>query len=194
MPDTVKLYRNNGETAVMETIDARRVLAEHPSEWSGSPFPDDVVKAEKSNTVDADAKAEAERKLAAENARKDAERSAAEEQARLDAEAKRIADEQESKRKADEEARASGVSDQNILTKPVTNDGLTVGHIPSQVPALEAPVAPFEAREKGRGWWGIFDSKGVQVGGGIREPEGKSFNDLSDEDKQEYVNAELTKG
>lgn len=194
MPDTVKLYRNNGETAVMETIDARRVLAEHPSEWSGSPFPDDVVKAEKSNTVDADAKAEAERKLAAENSRKDAERSAAEEQARIDAEAKRIADEQEAKRKADEEARATGLSDQNILTKPITNDGLKVGHIPSEVPALEAPVAPFEAREKGRGWWAIYDSKGTQIGGGIREAEGNSFNGLTEEEKQEYVNAELAEG
>jgi len=54
-------------------------------------------------------------------------------------------------------------------------------------------TAPFEAREKGRGWWGIFDSKGAQVGGGIREADGKSFNDMNDEDKQEYVNAELAK-
>lgn len=54
-------------------------------------------------------------------------------------------------------------------------------------------TAPFEAREKGRGWWGIFDSNGAQVGGGIREADGKSFNDMSDEDKQEYVNAELAK-
>lgn len=194
MPETVKIYRNDGTSAELESVDARRAVLEHPSEWSASPFSDDIIQATKAKSVDPQAQAEAKRAVAADNLRKDAERSAAEEQARVEAEAKRISDEQEAKRKADEEAIANGTSDQVLPIKPITNDGLKVGHIPSEVPALEAPVGPFEAREKGRGWWGIFDSKGVQVGGAIREPEGKSFNDLSDEDKQEYVNAELAKG
>jgi hypothetical protein len=194
MPETVKIYRNDGTSAELDSVDARRAVLEHPSEWSASPFSDDIVRATKAKSVDPDAQAEAKRTVAANNLRKDAERSAAEEQARVEAEAKRISDEQEAKRKADEEAIANGTSDQVLPIKPIMNDGLKVGHIPSEVPALEAPVGPFEAREKGRGWWAIYDSKGVQVGGGIREPEGKSFNDLSDEDKQEYVNAELAKG
>lgn len=194
MPETVKLHRNDGTTAEMESVDARRALQEHPSEWSASPFPDSVVKAAKDKTVDADAQAEAQRKVDAERALKKANETAAEEQARIDAEAKRLSDELEAKRKADDEARANGTSDQGLPAKPITNDGLKVGHIPSEVPALEAPVGPFEAREKGRGWWAIYDSKGTQVGGGIREADGLEFNKFSDDEKQEYVNSELAKG
>lgn len=194
MPETVKLHRNDGTTAEMESVDARRALLEHPSEWSASPFPDSVVKAAKDKTVDADAQAEAQRKVDAERALKKANETAAEEQARIDAEAKRFSDELETKRKADDEARANGTSDQGLPAKPITNDGLKVGHIPSEVPALEAPVGPFEAREKGRGWWAVYDSKGTQIGGGIREADGVEFNKFSDEDKQEYVNSELAKG
>lgn len=68
--------------------------------------------------------------------------------------------------------------------------------VPKSTPAPVNPAdftAPFEARDKGRGWWGIFDSKGTQIGGGIREAEGKSFNEMTEEEKQEYVNAELAK-
>lgn len=193
MPETVKLHRNDGTTAEMESVDARRALLEHPSEWSASPFPDSVVKAAKDKTVDADAQAEAERKVDAERALKKANETAAEEQARIDAEAKRLSDELETKRKADDEARANGTSEQGLPAKPITNDGLKVGHIPSEVPALEAPVGPFEAREKGRGWWAVYDSKGTQIGGGIREADGVEFNKFSDEEKQEYVNSELAK-
>lgn len=193
MPEKVTLHRNDGSTAEMEAVDARRALLEHPSEWSSSPFPANVVKASKANAVDADAGAEAQRKIDAEKARQTAEKSAADDLARRDAEAKRISDEQDAKRKADEEARAKGTSDQALPTQPLTNDGLKIGHIPSEVPALEAPVAPFEAREKGRGWWAIYDSKGTQIGGGIREADGVEFNKFSEEEKQEYVNAELAK-
>jgi len=63
----------------------------------------------------------------------------------------------------------------------------------SGVPTGDAPVGPFEAREKGRGWWAIYDSKGTQIGGGIREADGVEFNKFSEEEKQEYVNAELAK-
>lgn len=194
MPETVKLHRNDGTTAEMESVDARRALLEHPSEWSASPFPENVVNANKGKNASADAEAEAQRKIDGERALNQANQTAAAEQARLDAEAQRLTDAQETKRKDDEEAVANGTSDQGLPAKPITNDGLKVGHIPSEVPALEAPVGPFEAREKGRGWWAIYDSKGTQVGGGIREADGKSFNELNDEDKQEYVNSELAKG
>lgn len=63
------------------------------------------------------------------------------------------------------------------------------------VPAPAAdPVAPFEARVKERGWWGIFDANGVQIGGAIRETDATAFNALSEEDKSEYVKAEAAKG
>lgn len=57
----------------------------------------------------------------------------------------------------------------------------------------EEPKAPFEAKSKGSGWWAIFDAEGTQVGGNIRQPEAESFNGLSDDDKLEYVKAELAK-
>lgn len=56
------------------------------------------------------------------------------------------------------------------------------------------PVPPYTAKEKTAGWWGIFDANGAQVGGNMRKPEAESFNGLSDEDKAEYVKAELAKG
>lgn len=55
------------------------------------------------------------------------------------------------------------------------------------------PTAPFEGRDKGAGWWGIFDSTGKQVGPNMRKPEAESFNGLSDEDKAEWVQAEAAK-
>lgn len=55
-------------------------------------------------------------------------------------------------------------------------------------------TAPFEAKNKGRGWWAIYDATGAEVVGGMREADGIAFNDMSDDDKQEYVNAELAKG
>lgn len=56
------------------------------------------------------------------------------------------------------------------------------------------PVAPFEARVKERGWWGIFDATGAQIGGAVRETDATAFNALSEEDKAEYVKAEAAKG
>lgn len=55
-----------------------------------------------------------------------------------------------------------------------------------------APVGPFEAKDKGEGWWAVFDAKGEQVGKSIRKADGEAFNGLSDDDKAAYV-AELTK-
>lgn len=51
-------------------------------------------------------------------------------------------------------------------------------------------TAPFEGKDKGAGWWAIFDANGKQVGGNIRKPEAESFNAMSEEDKAEYVKAE----
>lgn len=64
-----------------------------------------------------------------------------------------------------------------------------------RVEKLDLPGAverhgPFEAKVKGAGWWAIYDGEGKQVGGSIREPEGVSFNAMSEEDKAEYVKAE----
>jgi hypothetical protein len=61
--------------------------------------------------------------------------------------------------------------------------------VKKSAPAAEAK-GPFEARVKGSGWWAIYDADGKQVGKNIREPEGISFNAMSEEDKAEYVKAE----
>ncbi|MDI7862534.1 hypothetical protein MRS76_11235 [Rhizobiaceae bacterium n13] len=42
MPEKMTLHFHDGSTADIDAIDARRVLREHPSEWSTSPFPADV--------------------------------------------------------------------------------------------------------------------------------------------------------
>lgn len=192
MPETVTLYYKDGTKSEMDSIDARRVLHDHPSEWSAAPFPADYVKEQAEKVRAEQADKDAQRALAEEKARKEADEKAVKEQAERDAEASRIAEQQEEKRKADEAARAGNLSADSVPT-PVTNDGLKVGHIPSEVPALEAPVAPFEARDKGQGWWGIFDSKGTQIGQSVRKGEAESFNEMSPEDQDEYVKAELAK-
>jgi len=147
MPEKMNLHFKDGSTTEMDAIDARRVLRDHPTEWSASAFPADVQKA-----------------------------------AQEDAEALRMHLAQ---------LRHEGKSEFEVEKARVNWSGA-----PKSNPQPSDPAdftAPFEAREKGRGWWGIFDSKGIQVGGGIREADGKSFNDMSEEDKQEYVNAELAK-
>ena len=192
MPEKTTLYYKDNTTAEMDSVDARRALRDHPSEWSGAPFPEDYAKAE-AEKVKADRdQTDAQRAALEEEMRRKAADKAAQEQAARDVEATRIAEQQEEKRRADEAARNGDLSAPAPLT-PVTNDGLKVGHIPSEVPALEVPSAPFLARDKGHGWWGIFDAKGLQIGGAIREPEAASFNELSDEDKAEYVKAETAK-
>lgn len=55
------------------------------------------------------------------------------------------------------------------------------------------PTPPFVGRDKGAGWWGIFDSTDKQVGPNMRKPEAESFNGLSDDDKAEWVKSELAK-
>ena len=45
------------------------------------------------------------------------------------------------------------------------------------------PVGSFEAKDKGNGWWAIFDAEGKEVSKGIREADAVAFNELSDEDK-----------
>ncbi|NHT75930.1 hypothetical protein G8E10_09590 [Rhizobiaceae bacterium CRRU44] len=192
MPDKMTLHYKTGATAEMDSVDARRALVEHPSEWSASPFPPEYVEAAKAKTDAAGDQNDARRSTELAAARRAADEKAAKDLAEREIEAARIAEEQEEKRKADEAALADGLSTGPVNT-PITNDGLKVGHIPSEVPALEAPSAPFLARDKGHGWWGIFDAKGLQIGGAIREPEAASFNELSDEDKAEYVKAETAK-
>ena len=50
-----------------------------------------------------------------------------------------------------------------------------------------APVGPFEAKDKGEGWWQIVDGAGEQVGKSIRKADGEAFNTLSDEDKVAFA-------
>jgi len=39
MPAKMKIYRNNGESAEMDAIDARHAVQAHPNEWATSPWP-----------------------------------------------------------------------------------------------------------------------------------------------------------
>jgi hypothetical protein len=54
-------------------------------------------------------------------------------------------------------------------------------------PTEDAPKGPFEAREKGGGWWAIYSADGKEVGKSMREDDAKAFNDLSDEDKAAFI-------
>lgn len=51
-----------------------------------------------------------------------------------------------------------------------------------------APSVPvYEARDKGEGWWAIYDAAGNQVGKSLRKDDAAAFNSLSAEDKAEFV-------
>jgi hypothetical protein len=69
-----------------------------------------------------------------------------------------------------------------------SSDGKTAVLNPAE--GGEGPKGPLEARDTGSGWWTIFDMDGKQVGKKLREDDAKAFNDLSDEDKVEFVKAE----
>lgn len=56
-----------------------------------------------------------------------------------------------------------------------------------KIDGADAPVGPFEAKEKSAGWWGIFDAEGNEVGKSIREADAKAFNDMSADDRAAYV-------
>lgn len=49
------------------------------------------------------------------------------------------------------------------------------------------PAGPFEAKDKGEGWWQIVDGAGEQVGKSIRKADGEAFNTLSDDDKAAFA-------
>lgn len=147
MPDKMKLHFKDGSTTEMDAIDARRVLRDHPTEWSASAFPADVQKA-----------------------------------AQEDAEALRMHLAQ---------LRHEGKNEMEVEKARTNWAGVPKSDAGSNDPADF--TAPFAARDKGKGWWAIFDAANAQVGGNIRQPDAISFNDMSDEDKQEYVNAELAK-
>lgn len=64
----------------------------------------------------------------------------------------------------------------------------------SKAPATTEPTgvdftAPFEAKSKGSGWWAVFDANGKEIGKSMREDDAKAFNEMSDDDKAEYVKA-----
>lgn len=54
-------------------------------------------------------------------------------------------------------------------------------------PKTGAPKPPFGAKDKGQGWWGIFDADGVEVGKSIRKDDAEVFNAASDEDRLAFV-------
>lgn len=147
MPDKMKLHFKDGSTTDMDAIDARRVLRDHPTEWSTSAFPADVQKA-----------------------------------AQEDAEALRMHLAQ---------LRHDGKNEMEVEKARTNWAGVHKSDAGSNDPADF--TGPFAARDKGKGWWAIFDAANAQVGGNIRQPDAISFNDMSEEDKQEYVNAELAK-
>jgi hypothetical protein len=151
MPEKMTLHFKDGSTTSMDAIDARHVLRQHSTEWSTSPFPEEVQK-------EALAEAAALRDLLA-NMRADGKNEHEVEKARL--------------------------------AWPDTWKAMKAKASASA--ADTEPAAPFEGRDKGAGWWGIFDSNGKQIGGNIRKPEAESFNGLSDEDKAEWLKSELAK-
>lgn len=48
------------------------------------------------------------------------------------------------------------------------------------------PKAPFVAKDKGGGWWAIYDADGKEVKS-LRKDDAEIFNSLSDEDKAAHV-------
>lgn len=46
--------------------------------------------------------------------------------------------------------------------------------------------APFQAKDKGGGWWAIYDADGKEVKS-LRKDDAEIFNALSDEDKAAHV-------
>lgn len=72
--------------------------------------------------------------------------------------------------------------------EPVVNPAPIVG-TEGQGGGATEPKAPLAARNKGGGWWGIFDADDKEVGKSMREADGVAFNSLSDEDKLEFVKA-----
>lgn len=53
--------------------------------------------------------------------------------------------------------------------------------------------APYEARPKdgSAGWFQVYDSAGVAVGKAMREDDANAFNAMSDEEKAEFVKADV---
>lgn len=71
---------------------------------------------------------------------------------------------------------------------------------PEGVVTASEPVEPgtgggvveiYEAREKGKGWWAIYDANGTEMGKSIRENDGVAFNQMTAEDRAEYVAAHV---
>lgn len=55
-------------------------------------------------------------------------------------------------------------------------------------PAKKEFKAPFEAKDKGNGWWAVFDADGQEVKA-LRKDDAETFNVLSDADKAAQVEA-----
>lgn len=53
-------------------------------------------------------------------------------------------------------------------------------------PAKKEFKAPFEAKDKGNGWWAVFDADGQEVKA-LRKDDAETFNVLSDADKAVQV-------
>jgi len=71
---------------------------------------------------------------------------------------------------------------------PITNDGLKVGHIPSEVPALEPKV--YTAKHRGGGSYSIVDADGNEVMEKLSKDDAEAFNGMTAEEKAAYVQAD----
>lgn len=56
-----------------------------------------------------------------------------------------------------------------------------------KTPVTNEPKGPFEARDKGQGWWAIYDADGAEVGKAMRKDDAEAFNAASDDDKAAFL-------
>jgi hypothetical protein len=66
----------------------------------------------------------------------------------------------------------------------IISGGTSAGKTPVTNPA--EPKGPFVAKDKGGGWWAIYDADGKELKS-IRKDDAEIFNALSDEDKAKHV-------
>lgn len=185
MPDKVTLHYKDGTTAELDSVDARRALRDHPSEWSTTPFPEDVRNSEADKTRQAAEEDAARRAAAAKQAQEEANEKARLEQAKIDAEAARVAEQQEKKRIADEAARNG--TPPAAVEPPITNDGLKVGHIPSETSFA------LVAKHRGGGSYSVIDANGNELADKMSKEDAEAFNAMTDAEKADYVKAEADK-
>lgn len=48
----------------------------------------------------------------------------------------------------------------------------------------------YQARDNGNGWWSVFDATGAEVGKKMRADDAATFNEMTAEEREQYVKAE----